>query len=56
MRHPQDPKAQYLDLSFGWQERGDSARLKERKRRRLRLLLCFMIGVPAVGYLLWHIV
>ena len=48
MRRLDDTKARYVDLSYGWQNRGDTMRLRSRRRRWWLLL----VGSIALGVLI----
>jgi hypothetical protein len=55
MRNSDDQKPQYVDISYGWQERGDMVNLRQRRRRRWHFLFYAILGIPPVIYLIWKI-
>ncbi len=56
MRNSDDQKPQYVDLSYGWQDRSESAKDRQRKRRWWRFLLAGLVSLPVVAYLVWRLV
>ena len=53
MRRLDDTKARYVDLSYGWQNRGDTMRLRSRRRRRWLLLAGSTALLVLLGLYWW---
>ena len=54
LRNSDYQKPQYVDLSYGWQNRGALEKRRARNRRWWRVVLWGMIGLPALAYVLWR--
>ncbi len=53
MRKLNPPKAQYVDVSYGWQSRGDLLRLNRRRHKRLRWVLTTVGIIAVLGLYRW---
>ena len=56
MRNSDYQKPQYVDLSYGWQDRGEMEKLRLRKRRWWRAVLYGMVGLPVLAYVIWRFI
>ena len=54
MRNADDQKPQYVDLSYGWQERAETTQLNQRRRRWWRVVIFGMLSLPVLIYILWR--
>ena len=55
MRNPHDPKSQYVDISYGWRDREEIMRLRQRRKRRWWIVLAAVVTLGVILYFLWRL-